>query len=149
MNMESGTIILAEDDDGHATLIQKNLERAGIVNPIIRARDGLAVLEILERRKREAGDSPTGNDKELLFVLDIKMPGMSGIELLERLKQDPQHAKIPVIMLTTTDDRREIDRCYELGCNVYISKPVEYENFIESIRRLGLLLQIVQVPTVS
>ncbi len=144
MKPDSVTIILAEDDDGHATLVQTNLQRAGVLNPFIRVPDGLAALELLDQRGKPG--SALSATSSMLLVLDIKMPRMDGIELLERLKQNPLYAKIPVIMLTTTDDPREIDRCYELGCNVYISKPVEYANFIEAIRRLGLLLQIVQVP---
>lgn len=144
MKSDSVTIILAEDDDGHATLVQTNLQRAGVLNPFIRVADGLAALELLDSRGKPG--SALSASGSLLLVLDIKMPRMDGIELLERLKQNPVYAKVPVIMLTTTDDPREIDRCYELGCNVYISKPVEYANFIEAIRRLGLLLQIVQIP---
>ena len=82
----------------------------------------------------------------MVVLLDINMPRIDGIEALRQLKANPQTQKIPVIMLTTTDDPREVDRCYELGCNVYITKPVEYEGFIEAVRRLGLFLQIVQRP---
>jgi CheY-like chemotaxis protein len=75
------------------------------------------------------------------------MPRVDGVEVLRRLKGDKRTAVIPTIMLTTTDDPREIQRCYELGCNVYITKPVEYEPFIEAIRRLGFFLQIVKIAS--
>jgi CheY-like chemotaxis protein len=74
------------------------------------------------------------------------MPRVDGVEVLRRLKSDPKTDQIPVIVLTTTDDPREIRRCYELGCNSYITKPVEYDRFVEAIRRLGLFLSIVKVP---
>ncbi len=82
----------------------------------------------------------------ILLLLDIKMPKVDGVEVLRQLKADPRTNTIPVIMLTTTDDPRKVRRCYELGCNVYITKPVDYQAFIEAIRRLGLFLQVVQVP---
>jgi CheY-like chemotaxis protein len=80
-------------------------------------------------------------------LLDIKMPRLDGIEVLRQLRADPRTARLPIIMLTTTDDPREIQRCYELGCNVYITKPVDYQAFVEAIKRLGLFLQVVKVPS--
>jgi CheY-like chemotaxis protein len=82
----------------------------------------------------------------MLLLLDIKMPRVDGVEVLRQLKSDPQTALVPVIMLTTTDDPREIQRCYELGCSVYITKPVDYQAFVEAINRLGLFLQVVRIP---
>ena len=69
-----------------------------------------------------------------------------GVEVLRQIKSDPRTALVPVIMLTTTDDPREIQRCYELGCSVYITKPVDYQGFVEAIKRLGLFLQVVRLP---
>jgi CheY-like chemotaxis protein len=82
----------------------------------------------------------------MLLLLDIKMPRVDGVEVLRQLKSDSQTALVPVIMLTTTDDPREIQRCYELGCSVYITKPVDYQAFVEAINRLGLFLQVVRIP---
>jgi CheY-like chemotaxis protein len=137
------TILLAEDDDGHAQLVQRNLERAGLLNGFLRVRDGQELLDCLKSR----GVSHEQTLAEaLVILLDINMPRIDGIEALRQIKASPETHRIPVIMLTTTDDPREIDRCYELGCNVYITKPVEYDGFIDAIRRLGLFLQIVQRP---
>ncbi len=137
------TILLAEDDDGHAQLVQRNLERAGLLNGFLRVRDGQELLDCLHSRgsshEQILGDA-------LVILLDINMPRIDGIEALRQIKASPETHRIPVIMLTTTDDPREIDRCYELGCNVYVTKPVEYDGFIDAIRRLGLFLQIVQRP---
>jgi CheY-like chemotaxis protein len=143
MAIEPLAIVLAEDDDGHASLVQRNLERAGLANGLQRLRDGQEALDYLR-----AEGTYTGRDtsQSLLLLLDIKMPRVDGVEVLRQLKADPRTALIPVIMLTTTDDPREIQRCYELGCSVYITKPVDYQGFVEAIKRLGLFLQVVRLP---
>ena len=85
----------------------------------------------------------------LVILLDINMPKVDGVEVLRQLKASEVTKKIPVMMLTTTDDPREIERCYGLGCSVYVTKPVEYENFREAVQQLGLFLQFVQLPDQS
>ncbi|MEX2119101.1 MAG: response regulator [Pirellulales bacterium] len=143
--MASGplVIVLAEDDEGHACLVQRNLSRAGIANEIVHVKDGQAALDYVRREGEFARRNSNGS---LLLVLDVNMPRLDGVEVLAQIKADPTRARIPIIMLTTTDDPREVERCYQLGCSVYITKPVEYDQFVEAVRRLGLLLQIVQVP---
>ena len=140
--MKDITIILVEDDDGHATLVERNLRRAGLANQFIRLRDGQEVLDALLGATPELPES-------CLLLLDIKMPRVDGVEVLRRLKGDPRTATIPIVMLTTTDDPREVERCYQLGCNVYVTKPVEYEAFIEAVKRLGFFLQVVKLPQSS
>src|SRR4051812_14349936 len=136
-------IVLAEDDDGHATLVQRNLERSGMLNGCTRVRDGQEALDLLRGEGAYAGQPPLG---QALLLLDIKMPRVDGIEVLRQVRAHSRAAMMPVIMLTTTDDPREIERCYQLGCNVYITKPVDYQAFVEAIKRLGLFLQVVAVP---
>ena len=143
MAAEPLNIVLAEDDDGHATLIQRNLERAGLVNGFVRVKDGQEALELIRGEGAYSGQPPRGN---VLLLLDINMPRLDGVEVLRRLKSDSRTVTIPVIMLTTTDDPREVERCYQLGCSVYVIKPVEYADFIEAVKRLGLFLQVVRVP---
>jgi CheY-like chemotaxis protein len=143
MKPEPLTIVLAEDDDGHANLIQRNLERAGLTNGFIRVKDGQEALELIRGEGPFAGRTIHG---DFLLLLDINMPRVDGVEVLRQIKADPRLATVPVIMLTTTDDPREIERCYKLGCNVYITKPVAYDKFVEAIRQLGLFLQVVKVP---
>ena len=143
MAAEPLNIVLAEDDDGHATLIQRNLERAGLVNGFVRVKDGQEALELIRGEGAYSGQPPRGN---VLLLLDINMPRLDGVEVLRRLKSDSRTVTIPVIMLTTTDDPREMERCYQLGCSVYVIKPVEYADFIEAVKRLGLFLQVVRVP---
>jgi len=136
-------IVLADDDDGHATLVQRNLERSGLVNGFTRLRDGQEALEFLRSEGAYASQPPPG---QVLLLLDIKMPRIDGIEVLRQVRADSRFVTLPIIMLTTTDDPREVERCYQLGCNVYITKPVDYQAFVEAIKRLGLFLQVVAVP---
>ena len=143
MTTESLLILLAEDDEGHASLIQRNLKRIGIVNEVVHVKDGQEALDYIRCEGTFAGRTPNG---PLLLLLDIKMPRVDGVEVLRRVKADPKTAKLPIIMLTTTDDPREVQHCYELGCSVYVTKPVAYEEFVEAIKRLGLFLAIVKVP---
>ena len=143
MRGEELVILLAEDDEGHAYLIQQNLLEAGVVNRIVHVPNGQEALDFIHCRGAYAGRVPNG---PLLVLLDINMPLADGIEVLRQLKADPHTDQLPVIMLTTTDDPREVQRCYELGCSSYVTKPVDYDRFVEAIRRLGLFLSIVQVP---
>lgn len=136
------TILIVDDDEGHAILIRENLEAAGLNNPIQHFRDGQAILDFFASR-------PPGAHQSFLVLLDIRMPKIDGIEVLRRLKADTELGKLPIIMLTTTDDSREVERCYELGCSVYIQKPVDYERFAEAIRRLGLFVTLVLLPEVA
>jgi CheY-like chemotaxis protein len=142
MRVEPLCILLAEDDEGHAQLIRKNLSRGGLQNEVIHVSDGQLALDYIHCEGEFASRTPQGR---ILLLLDIKMPRVDGIQVLEQLKSDPRTDKIPVIMLTTTDDPREIERCYEIGCSAYITKPVAYDAFVEAIRRLGLFLQVVTV----
>jgi CheY-like chemotaxis protein len=135
-------ILIVDDDEGHAILIRENLEAAGLRNPIEHFRDGQAILDFFAQR-------PHGSQESFIVLLDIRMPKIDGIEVLRRLKADPEMSKLPIIMLTTTDDSREVERCYELGCNVYIQKPVDYDRFAEAIRRLGLFMSLVLVPNMN
>lgn len=134
------TLVMIEDDDGHARLIEKNIRRAGVNNSVERFADGTSALDWLMRE---------GRKRELLVLLDLNLPDMSGVDILARLKADAALKTIPVVVLTTTDDKAEINRCYELGCSVYITKPVSYESFAEAIRRLGLFIQVVRAPEID
>jgi CheY-like chemotaxis protein len=134
-------IVMIEDDEGHARLIEKNIRRAGIYNPIRHFTDGTSALEYLY-------NDPSGPrmNGPALILLDLNLPDMSGIDILAKVKSDEKLKLAPVVVLTTTDDKVEIQRCYDLGCNVYITKPVNYESFADAIRQLGLFLAVIQVP---
>ncbi len=141
MSSHPVVVIMIEDDPGHARLIEKNIRRAGVNNEIRHFESGTAAL-------RHVFDPAVRDNGPLLVLLDLNLPDMSGTDILEKLKADDKLKRAPVVVLTTTDDQREIQRCYALGCNVYITKPVEYETFSQAIRQLGLFLSIMQVPDV-
>jgi CheY-like chemotaxis protein len=139
------TIVMVEDDEGHARLIEKNIRRAGISNEIRHFLDGGSALEFLFK----APEGPALNGPALV-LLDLNLPDMSGTDILAKLKDEGSSLKrTPVVVLTTTDDKVEIQRCYDLGCNVYITKPVNYEAFAQAIRQLGLFLSVIQVPEIE
>jgi CheY-like chemotaxis protein len=136
------SIVMIEDDEGHARLIEKNIRRAGISNMITHFTDGTSALDYLFT----AADGPQRNGPALV-LLDLNLPDMSGTDILAKIKAtDGPLRRTPVVVLTTTDDKVEIQRCYDLGCNVYITKPVNYESFAQAIRQLGLFLSVIQVP---
>lgn len=139
-------ILVADDDEGHSGLIKKNLARAGIINEMLHFRDGREILDFLFKK----GDGPHRRPgAAYLLLLDIRMPRVDGVQVLEQVKADPELRKLPVIMITTTDDPREVDRCHALGCSNYIAKPIDYDNFVNAIRQLGLFLAVVQVPRID
>lgn len=138
---KSVQIVMIEDDEGHARLIEKNIRRAGISNKLVHFLDGNSALQYLF----DAADGPSQNGPALV-LLDLNLPDMSGTDILAKIKGDEKLHKVPVVVLTTTDDKIEIERCYDLGCNVYITKPVNYESFADAIRQLGLFLSVIQLP---
>jgi len=139
-------ILIADDDLGHARLIEKNLRRAGLTNEIKRFEDGQQILDFLFLR----GAGPVrATDTSYLLLLDIRMPKVDGVEVLRQIKSDAELRKIPVSMLTTTDDPREVERCHALGCSNYLVKPVDYERFSEAMKQLGLFISLVQVPEIE
>ena len=139
----SMTIVLVEDDPGHARLIERNLRRAHITNDIVTLSDGQQAVDYLFKEYTYAGAT---HALPLLLLLDLNLPGLDGYQVLTRLKADDRTRHIPIIILTTTEEPYEIERCYALGCNIYLTKPVEYEQFAEAIRQLGLFLSIVKLP---
>ena len=135
-------IVMVEDDHGHAKLIEKNIRRANISNEIVHFDHGQPALDYLFSEEVRA----TG---PMLILLDLNLPDMSGTDILAEVKRDERLRRAPVVVLTTTDDKTEIQRCYDLGCNVYITKPVDYESFAGAIRQLGLFLSVMQAPEIE
>jgi CheY-like chemotaxis protein len=136
-------IVMIEDDEGHAKLIERNIRRAGVNNDIVAFTDGTNALRFL------LGPDGTGEasaKRHLLVLLDLNLPDMAGIDILAKIKSNPHIRRSPVVVLTTTDDKGEIQRCYDLGCNAYITKPVNYENFANAIRQMGMFFSVMQVP---
>jgi CheY-like chemotaxis protein len=136
-------IVMIEDDEGHARLIEKNIRRAGVGNEIIPFVNGTDALNYLLGDDRSGAASAK---RQQLILLDLNLPDMTGIDILQKLKGNKHTKRSPIVVLTTTDDSREIQRCYDLGANVYITKPVNYEGFANAIRQLGLFVAVMQVP---
>lgn len=141
MSIQFSKIILVDDELAHVTLVERNFRRMGYEKEIIKLDNGQQLLDmIVSKDKNQAGD------KFPLIVLDINMPVKSGIEVLGELKSNVETSYIPIIVLTTSDDPTEIEQCYKLGCNAYITKPVMAEEFKETITSLGIFLNIVSTP---
>jgi len=136
-------ILVVEDDPGHSRLIEKNLRRASINNGIIQVSTGRQALDYLFGEGEYEGQEPASM---LLVMLDLNLPEISGLQVLKRMRENKATRRIPVIILTTSDDDHDIALCYELGCNVYVTKPVDYAKFSEAIRKLGLFMSVVRVP---
>lgn len=145
-NGEPVVIVMVEDDEGHARLIERNIRRAGVNNEIVPFQTGGEAVAYL---LGPDGSGLVNATRSLLILLDLNLPDMTGVDILAKVKSNAHLKRSPVIVLTTTDDQREIQRCYDLGANVYITKPVDYDNFSNAIRQLGLFLSVMQVPKVE
>lgn len=146
MGMKRDVVILIADDDaGHVRLIEKNLRRAALGNRIERFDDGQQVLDFLFRR----GDRKRERETPYLLMLDIRMPKLDGVEVLRQIRKDPELRKLPVLILTTTDDPREVERCHALGCSNYVVKPVDYGQFADAISKIAYFITLVRVPELN
>jgi CheY-like chemotaxis protein len=138
-------ILLVEDspEDYEATV--RAFKRSGLKNPIFRCEDGDNALDFLYRRGRY--ENPEESPRPGVILLDLNLPGTDGREVLTEIKQDEQLKQIPVIVLTTSNDSRDVDSCYLAGANSYIQKPVDMEGFIRAIERLkGYWFEVVVLP---
>jgi CheY-like chemotaxis protein len=138
------TILLAEDDEGHATLVRRNLRRTNLSGDAIHVRDGQEALDYMYRRGPWR-ERPV--HEALLILLDLNMPRLGGLDVLDALKQDARLAHIPVFVLTTTDNPVELDRCYSRGASACLVKPVDYGSFSDMVRRLADFLLTARLPS--
>jgi CheY-like chemotaxis protein len=136
------TILVIDDDAGHVELVRRHLRRAGIDNPFESVGDGTRALDRVHGR-----DTTEAGPTRLLILLDLNIAGgIDGFEVLRQIKTHPKTRHVPVIVLTTADDPWDVDRCYQLGCNLYVTKPVDPAAFSEHIERLGSILSIASLP---
>jgi CheY-like chemotaxis protein len=140
------SIMMVEDDEGHARLIEKYIRRAGVNSEIAGFRDGASALAHLFEGR---GAKKTKTDLPSVLLLDLNLPDMTGAEILQAIKRDERLRRLPVIVLTTTDDRRELERCYDLGANICITKPLNDAQFANAIRQLGQFLSVIVVPEIA
>lgn len=140
---KSDRILLVEDDPNDVELTLSALSENNIANEISVVRDGAAALDYLYMRQRYAARDP-GNPA--LILLDLKLPKLDGLEVLERIKKDPSLKTIPVVMLTSSREEQDLVRSYDLGVNAYVVKPVEFAKFIEAVREIGLFWAVLNQP---
>ena len=138
-------ILLAEDNANDAELTLEALGQHNLANEVIVARDGEEALDYLYRRgafaMREEGNPA-------LVLLDLKMPKVDGMEVLRQVKTDPDLKTIPVVILTSSMEERDVIESYHLGVNAYVVKPVDFHEFINAVRELGLFWSIINVPPI-
>jgi len=137
-------ILLVEDDEMDAEITIRALRKAKVANGIVHLTDGAQALDFLFCEGEYAGRDVHSRPK--LIMLDLKMPKVDGIEVLERVKTDPVLKKIPVVILTSSKEHPDVDRCYTLGANSYIVKPVEFDGFMDAISQSGMYWMLVNQP---
>lgn len=130
------TVVLVDDDEGHAALVKTNLERSGIEGDFLHFTNGRKAVEFLT----------TQAEGVFLVLLDINMPGWDGHQVLEALRAHPRTQALPVIVLTTAEDEKEVARCYKLGCNFYMPKPMEYTDLCETMKNLRQFISAISLP---
>ena len=141
-------LLIVEDNDQDLELTLRALKKARISNRIEIARDGVEALDYFFGE--HSHQSRTINNVTKLVLLDLKLPKISGLEVLERIKSDPRTKKIPVVVLTSSNQDTDIERCYQLGVNSYIVKPVDFERFATAVQELGMYwLLLNQTPSHS
>jgi two-component system response regulator len=130
-----GTILLIEDNQDHELLTLRALRKHNIVNDVVVAHDGAEALEFLFRQGKFVDRGP---DAPQLILLDLKLPKVDGLEVLRQLRLDPATRLLPVVVLTSSDEEQDLLDSYQFGANSYIRKPVDFDQFIEATRQLGM-----------
>ena len=137
-------ILLVEDSAQDVELTLAALQDHKLANEVVVARDGADALDFLFRRGEHAGRGP---DNPVVILLDLKMPRVDGLEVLRQVKADPKLRAIPVVMLTSSREENDLIESYRLGVNAYVVKPVDFQQFVEAIRRTGIFWAVVnQTP---
>ena len=140
-------ILIAENNKEHFELIRENLLRAGVRNEVLNFADGQEILNFLfDMNKEFEGEHNFG---EYILLLNLNLPKVDGVKVLEKIKQDTRLKKIPVIILTATDGQHTIERCHSLGCGTYIVKPTEHQDFEETIQKLGCFLSVIETTLIK
>lgn len=147
MDERSSAILLAEDNAADVALTMRALKKANILNEVVVARDGVEALDYLFCAGKYSGRGPCS--LPLVILLDLKMPKVDGLEVLKRVRLDPRTKYLPVVILTSSKEDKDVVAGYEFGCNSYVRKPVDFNQFAEAIRNLGLYWLVINQPPVS
>ncbi len=145
MNIKSQPILIVEDSDEDYMLTIRAFNRSGLANPVFRCENGDKALDFLLRRAKYA--DPETSPRPGIILLDLNLPRTDGREVLRQIKENSKLRKIPVIILTTSDNEQDVDECYAKGANSFIQKPTGFENFMNAIRQMkGYWFEIVILP---
>lgn len=145
MSYDNIEILFAEDSKADALLTIRALTKSGFSNKLHHVIDGAEALDFIYCRGKYADRNP--NEFPKLILLDVKMPKISGIEVLEKIKSDPMVKSVPVVMLTSSNEGPDIERCFALGANSYIVKPVDSDNFFKAVKEIGAYWMILSQPS--
>lgn len=140
MSSQSRTIVLVEDNEDDIELTQYALQKAGLVSDLVLARSGEEAIQLMHGGERDGMDLPA------LMLLDLKLPGIDGIEVLKRMRANAVTRRMPVVVLTTSDDEGDVLESYDLGANSYIHKPMDYQQFSSVVDKLGLYWLTINQP---
>ena len=144
MNEENKTILLVEDNDDDVTLTLRAFKRSHLMNPVVVVRDGVEALDFLFTRGAYQG---RGNTPPTLVILDLKLPKLDGLGVLRAMRADPRTALLPTVILTSSKEEQDVIAGYSLGANSYVRKPVDFAEFVEAVKILGIYwLALNQVP---
>jgi two-component system response regulator len=144
MNYDNVEILFVEDSADDAMLTVRALSKSGFTNKLQHVKDGREALDFLYCKGEYAGRNKKFNPR--LILLDLKMPKVSGMQVLEIVKSDPELKSIPVVILTSSSEDPDVAKCYALGANSYIVKPLESDNFFNAIREIGLYWMLLSQP---
>ena len=136
-------ILLAEDDPKDVELTINALSEYNLANDILVVRDGAEVMDFLYR-KGTFEQEPAGHP--VVILLDLKMPKMDGIQVLKQIKSDKDLQTIPVVILTSSRESKDLEACYQLGANAYVVKPVKFSDFIEAVKGIGVFWALINEP---
>ena len=139
-------VLLVEDNPDDEALTMRALKKAHILNPVVIVRDGAEAVEYVLCTGRYAHRDPT--DTPQVILLDLKLPKVSGLDVLRRIKGHPRYKAIPIVMLTTSSEDTDVRTAYELGANSYIIKPVNFENFLDVATQLEIYWSVLNTPHV-
>ena len=140
--MEDKIILLVEDNPKDVALTERALTKSNIYNKLVVARDGVEAIEYLFDSSKEKDDLP------VVILLDLKLPRVDGLEVLRRIRGDEKTRRLPVVVLTSSSEERDIIQSYDLGANSYIRKPVKFNQFAEAINQLGLYWLVLNQPPI-
>lgn len=145
-NYDDIEILFAEDSMDDAMLTIRALNKSGFTNKLLHVKDGAEALDFMYCRGIYSAKNPKAHPK--LLLLDLKMPKISGLQVLEKVKSDPDFKSIPVVILTSSQEDPDIADCYSLGANSYIVKPVDSNNFFNAIKEMGMYWMILSQPPI-